>query len=251
MAARATGGHCLLAGPMFPTVLEFGKTGFGDELARGALSTLFIAACSFAIGLVLGQLGAAAKLYGGPFSRFMANIYTTVIRAVPELVLILLLFFAGTKGISALGVAIGYGPVDINGTFAAILVLGFVQGAYSTEVIRGAIQAIPIGQIEAARAFGMSGWQVFIRVVLPAMLPNAIPGLANLWLIVIKDTALITVTGASAELAQMTKNAAGFTKRYFLFYFVSGCIYLAMTLVSNYFLAKLEAYVRRGQPKLA
>jgi polar amino acid transport system permease protein len=236
---------------MFPSVLEFGKTGFGDELARGALSTLLIAASSFIIGLVLGQLGAAAKLYGGPASRFIANIYTTVIRAVPELVLILLLFFAGTKGISALGVAVGYGPVDINGTFAAILVLGFVQGAYATEVIRGAIQAVPVGQIEAARAFGMSGTQVFTRVILPAMLPNAIPGLANLWLVVIKDTALITVTGASAELAQMTKNAAGFTKRYFLFYFVSGCIYLAMTLVSNYFISRLEAYVRRGQPKLA
>ncbi|MBL8789772.1 MAG: ABC transporter permease subunit [Rhizobiales bacterium] len=236
---------------MFPTVLEFGRNGFGDELARGALSTIIIAASSFLIGLVLGQFGAAAKLYGGPVSRLIANVYTTVIRAVPELVLILLLFFAGTRGISALGQAIGYGPVDINGTLAAILVLGFVQGAYSTEVIRGAIQAVPTGQIEAARAFGMSGSQVFFRVVLPAMLPNAIPGLANLWLVVIKDTALITVTGASAELAQMTKNAAGFTKRYFLFYFVSGCIYLAMTLISNYFLGKLEAYVRRGQPKLA
>jgi len=236
---------------MFPTVLEFGRNGFGDELARGALSTILIAASSFLIGLVLGQLGAAAKLYGGPIARFIANIYTTIIRAVPELVLILLLFFAGTKGISALGVMVGYGPVDINGTLAAILVLGFVQGAYSTEVIRGAIQAVPMGQIEAARAFGMSGTQVFTRVILPAMLPNAIPGLANLWLVVIKDTALITVTGASAELAQMTKNAAGFTKRYFLFYFVSGCIYLAMTLVSNYLLSRLEAYVRRGQPKLA
>jgi polar amino acid transport system permease protein len=236
---------------MIPDVLEFGRKGFGDELLRGAALTLLIAASSFVIGLVLGQMGAMAKLYGGPVARFVANIYTTVIRAVPELVLILLLFFAGTRGISALGVAVGYGPIDINGTLAAIMVLGFVQGAYSTEVIRGAIQAIPIGQLEAARAFGMSGPQAFRRIIIPAMLPNAIPGLANLWLVVIKDTALITVTGASAELAQTTKIAAGFTKRYFLFYFVSGCIYLSMTLVSNYLLNKLERYVRRGQPKLA
>ncbi len=235
---------------MFPEVLEFGRKGFGDELLRGAALTLTIAISSFLIGLLLGQLGAMAKLFGGPVPRFIANIYTTVIRAVPELVLILLLFFAGTRGISALGVALGYGPIDINGTLAAILVLGFVQGAYSTEVIRGAIQAIPMGQVEAARAFGMSGTLMFRRIILPAMLPNAIPGLANLWLIVVKDTALITVTGASAELAQVTKIAAGFTKRYFLFYFVSGCIYLAMTLVSNYLLGRLESYVRRGQPKL-
>ncbi|HLA01689.1 MAG TPA: ABC transporter permease subunit [Aestuariivirga sp.] len=235
---------------MIPDVLEFGRNGFGDELLRGAALTLVIAFSSFLIGLILGQLGAMAKLFGGPVPRFIAIIYTTVIRAVPELVLILLLFFAGTRGISALGVALGYGPIDINGTLAAILVLGFVQGAYSTEVIRGAIQAIPVGQLEAARAYGMSGSLIFRRIIVPAMLPNAIPGLANLWLVVIKDTALITVTGASSELAQVTKNAAGFTKRYFLFYFTSGCIYLTMTLASNYLLGRLERRVRRGQPKL-
>ncbi len=129
--------------------------------------------------------------------------------------------------------------------------LGFVQGAYSTEVIRGAIQAIPVGQIEAARAYGMSPRLLFFRVILPAMLPNAIPGLANLWMIVIKDTALITVTGASFELAMATKLAAGYTKRYFLFYFMAACIYLVMTLASNFLIGKLEQRLRRGQPKLA
>ena len=232
---------------MFPDVLTFGRAGFADELLRGAFVTLYIAAAAFAIGLVIGQCGAMAKLYGGPVARAVAGFYTTIIRGVPELVLILFLFFAGTRGVSALGVAVGYGPVEINGTLAAILVLGFVQGAYSTEVLRGAIQAVPIGQIEAARAFGMSRVQVFSRIIFPAMLPNAIPGLANLWLIVVKDTSLIMVTGASAELFQATKNAAGFTKRYFLFYFVAGLIYLALTLASNFGLVRLERFVRRGQ----
>lgn len=236
---------------MIPEILEFGRKGFADELLRGAALTLFIAAAAFSIGLLLGQAGAMAKLYGGPVLRLVANIYTTIIRAVPELVLILLLFFAGTRGISAVGVMVGYGPVDINGTLAAILVLGFVQGAYSTEVIRGAIQAIPAGQLEAARAFGMSWSQMFFRIILPAMLPNAIPGLANLWMVVIKDTALITVTGATAELAMATKVAAGYSKRYFLFYFVSACIYLTITLASNFLLQRLERRMRRGQPKLA
>lgn len=236
---------------MIPEVLTFGRNGFADELLRGALVTLYIAASAFIIGLLLGQIGAMAKIYGGPIARAVAGFYTTVIRAIPELVLILFLFFAGTRGISALGQAIGYGPVEINGTLAAILVLGFVQGAYSTEVLRGAIQAIPVGQIEAARAFGMSPFKIFNRIIFPAMLPNAIPGLANLWLSVIKDTSLIVVTGASAELFQATKNAAGFTKRYFMFYFVSGMIYLTMTLVSNFFLVRMERYVRRGQSSLA
>lgn len=236
---------------MIPDVLTFGRAGFADELLRGAAVTLLIAAWAFAIGVLLGLAGAMAKLYGGIIARNVAGFYTTVIRSVPELVLILFLFFAGTRGISALGEAIGYGKVDINGTVAAIVVLGFVQGAYSTEVIRGAVLSVPNGQIEAARAYGMSPVKVFWRIIFPAMLPNAIPGLANLWLIVIKDTALITVTGASAELAQATKLAAGFTKRYFLFYFVAGLIYLAMTLVSNWAIGRIERRVRRGQPKVA
>jgi polar amino acid transport system permease protein len=236
---------------MIPEVLTFGRTGFADELLRGAVVTVYIAALAFLLGLFLGLIGAMAKLYGGPISRIVANFYTTVIRSIPELVLILFLFFAGTRGISTLSEFVGYGPINVNGTFAAVLVLGFVQGAYSTEVLRGAIQAIPNGQIEAARAYGMSPFQTFNRVIFPAMLPNAIPGLANLWLVVIKDTTLIMVTGASAELAQATKNAAGFTKRYFLFYFISLLIYLALTMVSNVFLQWLERYVRRGQQKLA
>jgi polar amino acid transport system permease protein len=236
---------------MVPKVLTFGPNGFADELLRGAVMTVYIAAAAFVIGLLLGQAGAMAKLYGGPISRFVAGTYTTVIRGIPELVLILFLYFAGTRGISAFGEAVGYGRIEVDGTLAAILVLGFVQGAYSTEVLRGAIQAVPVGQIEAARAFGMTPFQVFTRVIFPAMLPSAIPGLANLWLSVIKDTSLIMVTGAGAELFQATKNAAGFTKRYFLFYLVSGMIYLTLTLASNFLLVRLERHVRRGQARLA
>lgn len=236
---------------MIPEVLSFGRTGFGDELLLGAFRTLFIAFFAYAMGIALGLLGAAAKLYGGPVARAAANFYTTVIRGIPELVLILFLYFAGTRGISAIGQAVGYGPIDINGTLAGILVLGFVQGAYSTEVIRGAIQAVPIGQIEAARAYGMSPVMAFRRIIFPAMLPNALPGLSNLWLAVIKDTTLIVVTGSAPELLQYAKNAAGFTKRYFLFYLVAALIFLAITLVSNYFLSRLEKRLRRGQARLA
>jgi polar amino acid transport system permease protein len=236
---------------IFPEVLSFGRTGFADELLRGAMYTLVIAFSAYALGLVLGQLGAIAKLYGGHFARGIAGFYTTVIRAIPELVLILFLFFAGTRGISAISNAMGFGRVDVSGLVAAILVLGFVYGAYSTEVIRGAIQAIPVGQIEAARAFGMSGSQMMRRVVVPAMLPNALPGLANLWLSMLKDTALVVVTGASPELAMSTKLAAGFTKRYFLFYFVALLMYLAMTLISNQVINYIEKRMRRGQQRLA
>ncbi len=235
---------------MIPEVLSFGPKGFGDELLLGAARTLFIAASAFAMGLALGLLGASAKLYGGKTARAVAQFYTTIVRGIPELVLILFLFYAGTRGISALGEALGFGQIDINGMLAGIIVLGFVQGAYSTEVLRGAIEAVPFGQLEAARAYGMSPMQAFRHITLPAMLPSAIPGLSNLWMSVIKDTTLIVVTGATPELLQYAKNAAGFTKRYFLFYCVAALIYLVMSLISNWLAKRLEQRLRRGQPDL-
>ena len=176
--------------------------------------------------------------------------YTTIVRAVPELVLILLLYYAGTDGINGLLKLVGQNPIEVNGLVAAILVLGFVQGAYSTEVLRAAIQAVPLGQIEAAKAYGMSAFGQFRRIVLPAMLPNAIPGLANLWLNVTKDSALISVVGFT-ELALATRQAAGVSKQYFVLYLVAQAIYLSISLSSTFLFARLERFVRRGQPKLA
>jgi polar amino acid transport system permease protein len=133
---------------------------------------------------------------------------------------------------------------------AAVLVLGFVQGAYATEVLRAAMLAIPLGQIEAAKAYGMSPFLIFRRITLPAMLPYAIPGLANLWLIVTKDTALIAIVGYT-ELALATRQAAGNTKLYLTFFMAAGLIYLLITLVSQKGFAILERRVRVGQRTLA
>jgi polar amino acid transport system permease protein len=206
-----------------------------------------IAVGAFGIGILLGIGGAFGKLYGGPIVRDLLELYTTVMRAVPELVLILLLYFAGTDLINRLLEVFGYQRIDINGLVAGICVLGIVQGAYSTEVIRGAILAIPQGQIEAARAYGMSVGLMLRRITLPAMLPFAIPGLANLWLIATKDTALLAIVGFN-ELTQETRTAAGTTKAYFTFFIAAGVLYLAITLVSNVIIARIEGWSRRGLP---
>jgi polar amino acid transport system permease protein len=232
--------------PDFPEILAFGDTGYGDELAWGALTTLEIAILAYALGLAIGMLGALAKLNGSRLTQIILNGYTTLVRAVPELVLILLLYYAGTTALNALLESVGIGSVAINGFVVAVGVLGFVQGAYSTEVLRAAIQAIPLGQIEAARAYGMSPWLEFRRITLPSMLPFALPGLGNLWLIVTKDTALIAVVGYT-ELALATRQAAGNTKMYFTFFMVAGAVYLAITLVSQQGFGWLERRVRRGQ----
>jgi len=143
----------------------------------------------------------------------------------------------------------GYGTVEISGVAAGIAVLGVVQGAYSTEILRGAIKAIPIGQIEAARAFGMPPLLLLRRVTIPAMMAFAIPGLANLWLIATKDTALLAVVGFS-ELTLETRQAASSTRAYFTFFLAAGALYLMVTLLSGRVFARLEVWARRGQPSL-
>ncbi|QND58206.1 ABC transporter permease [Mesorhizobium huakuii] len=215
----------------------------------GLLHSLEIAVGATIVGLAIGVCGAYGKLYGGPVVRDLLAVYTTVVRAVPELVLILLLYYAGTDLINQVLTAIGYQRVDISGLVAGIAVLGFCQGAYSTEVMRGAILAIPQGQIEAARAFGMSPGLLLRRITLPAMLPFAIPGLANLWLIATKDTALLAVVGFF-ELTLATRQAAGVTKAYLIFYLAAGVLYLAVTLFSNFLLGRAEKWARRGMPSI-
>ena len=227
-------------------LLALSPPGWGGNLLRGLWNSLQIAAGAWVFGLAIGLFGASGKLYGGPVTRDLLTVYTTVVRAVPELVLILILYFIGTDLLNRAATALGYGRVEISGVAAGIWVLGIVQGAYATEVLRGAIRAVPPGQMEAGRAYGMTPFQLFRRVTLPAMLPHAIPGLANLWLIATKDTALLAIVGF-AELTLETKQAAGSTRAYFTFYLAAGVLYLLVTLVSTFLFRRLETRARRGQ----
>jgi len=228
------------------SLLAWSPPGWGQVLFFGLLKTFQIALGAFLLGLTIGFFGALGKLYGSAPLKWFLEFYTTLIRAVPELVLILFLFYAASDLINQALDAAGYRPIDINGVVAGIGVLGFVMGAYATEVIRGGIQAIPPGQIEAGRAYGMSSAQIMRRIIVPAMIPLAIPGLANLWLIVVKDTALLAVVG-SEELASITKQAAGQTRSYLMFYLAAAALYLALTLLSNVLIRRIEAYFRKGQ----
>ncbi|MEE4015183.1 ABC transporter permease [Roseibium sp. FZY0029] len=237
----------MAASPVFLNLdlLALSPPGWGGVLLAGFAASLQLAVGGFGLGLLIGIGGAFGKLYGGPILRDLLEVYTTVIRAVPELVLILLLYYAGTDAVNSLLMLVGLPRVDISGLAAGIFVIGVVQGAYSTEVLRGAIKAIPPGQIEAARAYGMSPFKTLRRITLPAMLPYAIPGLSNLWLIATKDTALLAVVGFS-ELTLVTRQAAGATKAYMLFYCAAGVLYLTLTLVSNRVIGHIERRARRG-----
>jgi polar amino acid transport system permease protein len=176
-------------------LLSLSPPGWGGNLLRGLANSLQIALGAYGFGLLIGLFGAYGKLYGGPILRDLLAIYTTVIRAVPELVLILILYYVGSDLINQAALAMGYGRVEISGVVAGIWVLGVVQGAYSTEVLRGAIQAIPPGQLEAARAFGMPRLTMFRRIWLPQAIRNVLPTLGGETILQLKATPLVaTIT---------------------------------------------------------
>lgn len=228
-------------------LIGLGSQGWGRALLQGLWMTLQISAGAFVVGIVIGLLVACGKLSGSRPLVAAMRVYTTLFRAVPELLMILLLYYVGSMGLNVALDWAGFAPMNINGELVAIVVLGMVQGAYASEIFRAAILAIPHGQIEAARAFGLSGSGLFRRVTLPMMAPFALAGMANLWINLIKDSALISVVGTN-ELLYTAKQAAGSTRQYLLFYLSAAALYYLVTLLSNYLSGRLERRIRRWMP---
>jgi arginine/ornithine transport system permease protein len=220
--------------------------GYGASLLEGAAVTLGVALASLALAVVLGLAGAAAKLSRSAFWRRAATLYTTVIRGVPDLVLMLLIFYGGQLAVNRVAPLLGWHDyVDVDPFAAGVATIGFIFGAYLTETFRGAIIAVAPGQAEAGRAFGLSEWQVFRRVVLPQMIRLAIPSFANNWLVLVKSTALVSVIGL-ADMMQRAGQAAGNTREPFTFYLAVAALYLAITTVSVLLLRWLEVRYSLG-----
>jgi len=220
--------------------------GWGLQMAQGALMTIAVASAAFALGLVIGILGAAAKLSGVQALRWSAEVYTTVLRGVPDLLVIYLLYFGGSAGVTAFARLFGYdGFVGVNSFLIGAVAVGIVSGAYSTEVIRGALLAIPKGEIEAGLAHGISGFLLFRRITAPQLFRYALPGLGNVWQLALKESALISVTGL-AEIMRQAGVGAGSTQQPFTFYFTAALLYLAFTSVSGWGFRRAEAHTMRG-----
>lgn len=210
--------------------------GYAQSLAEGALLTLALAAGSLALALLLGLAGALARLSRSPWAQALARTYTTLVRAVPDLVLMLLVFYGGQMVVNRVGDALGWAYIDIDPFVAGVATLGFIFGAYVTEVLRGAFLAVPAGQREAALAFGFSPMQVLWRITGPQMLRHALPGLSNSWLVLVKATAVVSVIGLS-DLMNRATQAAGATREPFVFYLAVGAVYLGFTALSEAFFA--------------
>src|SRR5690606_21708266 len=201
------------------------------DILDGSLLTLAVALLSAAIAIVLGLLTATAKLSQSRTARAIATTYTTVIRGVPDLVLMLLIFFGGQILVNDIGARLGWDYIDIDAFLAGTLTIGFIFGAYMGETFRGAFLAVPVGLLEAGFAYGMSKRQVFLRILMPQMMRHALPGIGNNWQVLMKTTALVAVIGLH-DMVFRAGSHGGSTRQPFVFYFVVALIFLAFTTIS-------------------
>lgn len=223
--------------------------GYGSLLVDGAKLTILVGLCSMVIAMLLGLFGAWGKLARSRPANFFAGAYTTIVRGVPELVLILLVYYGAPTLFQDIAATMGVELfIDINPLVAGTCTIGFIYGAFSTEVFRGAFMAVDKGQVEAARSVGMGRVLCFRRILLPQMWRFALPGLGNVWMVLIKATALISVI----QLPELMRNAdiaARSTRLPFTCYFLASLIYLAITIASLLGQQQMERWANKGVRK--
>ncbi|WP_028863700.1 ABC transporter permease [Psychromonas aquimarina] len=221
-------------------------------LLEGAWLTLQVALLSLILAVFLGLLGALAKLSHSTILKGIATLYTTVIRGIPDLILMLLIFFGGQMLVNDLSYSLNewlnelfttYNPehewysflpdyIDISPYFAGIITIGFIFGAYMAETFRGAFMSVEKGQLEAATAYGMSKLKIFTRVMFPQMMRHALPGIGNNWLVLLKTTALVSIIGLQ-DMVKIAGDASGSTQQPFTFYFAVALVFLFFTTLST------------------
>ncbi|WP_163574177.1 ABC transporter permease [Halomonas faecis] len=218
--------------------------GYGPRLAEGALITIELALLSLVLAVVLGLLTASAKMSRSWLAHRLGTLYTTVIRGVPDLVLMMLLFFGGQMGVNLFTDWLYYQFdidifININEFVAGVVTIGLIFGAYMGETFRGAFMAVDSGQIEAGRAYGMGPWLVFRRIRFPLMMRHALPGISNNWMVLLKTTALVSVIGLS-DMVRVAAEASKATREPFTFMLIVAAIYLLIASVSEWIFARLQ-----------
>lgn len=224
--------------------------GYGPSIFKGAGLTISVGVLSLLLALLLGLLGAVAKLSSNRLARGIASTYTTVIRGVPDLVLMLLIYFGGQVMVNNLTDLL-YENFDIDifinidQFVAGVLTIGFIFGAYMAESFRGAFMSVDKGQLEAGKAYGMTSWQVFSKISFPQMMRHALPGLGNNWLVILKTTALVSVIGL-ADMVRLATEASKAVHQPFKFFIPVVLVYLALTSVSGWGIKYLERRYSAG-----
>ncbi|MEM6711323.1 MAG: ABC transporter permease [Pseudomonadota bacterium] len=228
------------------SLLAFGPDGWGDELMAGAWLTIRLALVTLPFGLMLGLAIALMKEADHRYIRAVGNVYTIVFRGLPELLTLFVIYnMVQLMANRLVQMVAPDSSFEISGFAAGVVALGVVFGAFSSEVFLGAIRAIPKGQTEAGRSLGLSPWKTFRLVRLPQLWRLALPGLGNLWLVLLKDTSLVSVIALN-DLLRQTQVAVGVTKEPFFFYLIACLIYLGFTLISSVGTNALERQANQG-----
>ena len=201
-------------------------------ILEGMFLTIEVAILSLLIAIILGLFGALAKLSKYRTARIIATTYTTLIRGIPDLVLMTIIFFGGQILVNNIGDSMGWEYIDISPFIAGTITIGFIFGAYMTETFRGGILAVSSGEIESAHAFGMSSWKIFYRITLPLMVRHALPGFGNNWMVLAKTSALVSVIGLQ-DMVYNASVAGGATRQPFTFFLVVAILFLCITGISD------------------
>lgn len=231
--------------PGLLALLSFGPDGWGDELLLGLRVTLMLAIMTAPIGLVGGFLLALARRSENPFLKGPATVFTTVFKGLPELITLFIVYYGLSLAIAWLFSLFGDVRVEVSSFLAGMLALGAVSASFASEVFMGALGGIQRGQVEAAEALGLKPWARMRTVLIPQVMRLALPGLGNLWLVLLKDTALVSVI-ALPDLLRRTQIAVGATKEPFFFYMVAIGIYFVISMISMGAFALLEQRYSRG-----
>ncbi|GAA0590091.1 ABC transporter permease [Paenochrobactrum glaciei] len=233
------------------SLISFGPEGWASNILSGLVITVSLAVATLPLGLALGFLIALGKQSPEPSLRLASNIYTTIFRGLPELLTLFLVYFGATLGVQKLTAALGLNiQIEINSFAAGMLALGFVFSSYSSEVFLSAFRAIPAGQYEAGYAIGLSKWQTMRKIIFPQLIRIALPGLANLWLVLLKDTSLVSVISLS-DIIRQTQIAARVTKEPFLFYGLACLLYLSLAVISSYFINRIGDWASNNKKRSA
>ncbi len=218
---------------------------FAPLLSRGAVTTIAVAVLALLLATMLGVVGSYAKLSGRRLVQLVANTYTTIVRGVPDLVLILLIYFGGQRTINLIGDALGLDYIELSKFWAGVFSIGFIYGAYLTETFRGAYLSVPVGQLDAARAVGLRPRLIFRKVLAPQILRFALPGYSNVWQVLAKSTAVVSVIGLE-DLVGLADKAGKATREPFLFFVVVLLVYLSLTSISGWGFRRLDHRLNRG-----
>lgn len=227
------------------SLLQWGPDGWADELAAGTLVTITLSLATLPIGIAVGLVISLGNQSSDPLVRAAARVYATIFRGIPELLTLVIVYYGAQFMVSYVSHALVGQSVEISPFAAGMVALGLVLSGYSSEVFTSAFKGIPRGQYEAGGALGLRRWTRFRLVIFPQLIRIALPGLSNLWLNVMKDTALVSVITLN-DLLRQTSVAVGYTKEPFFFYAVACLIYLTLSVISSIGIWRIDAWVSRG-----